>query len=74
MGFEQFQIAVHSGKISTPTIKQNEPLKEEIKHFINSIKFNRIPLTSGEEGVEVVSLLQALSLSLQRGKVIKLNN
>lgn len=73
VGFKQFQIAVHSGNISTPNITQKEPLKEEIQHFIDSIKFNKVPLTSGEEGVQVTSILQALSLSLQKGKVIKIN-
>lgn len=74
VGFKQFQIAVHSGNISVPSISQNEPLKDEIKHFINCIKYNRTPLTSGEEGVQVVAILEALSISLQKGKIIKLND
>lgn len=46
-------------------IKRKEPLKEELKSFLRSIKLNRQPEITGEDG------LLALKIALKTSKIIK---
>src|SRR5580704_318667 len=59
--FAEFQYAYHYGDVYCPHIKQDEPLKVECQHFVDSIKHGTVPLTSGEKGLEVVQVLEACS-------------
>jgi len=43
-----------------------EPLKNECQHFLNSIIENKNPLTSGEEGLKVLRVLDAAEISLKK--------
>lgn len=45
--------------------KSAEPLKEECKHFLNCIKTREKPKTDGNEGYNVLQILQASQLSLE---------
>jgi len=64
--FAEFQYAYHYGDIYSPHIKQDEPLKVECQHFVDSIKHGTVPLTSGEKGLEVVQILEACSRSVKQ--------
>ena len=44
-------------------VPQSEPLKNECQHFINIISENAVPLTDGDEGLRVLKVLSAASLS-----------
>ncbi|MBI5017682.1 MAG: Gfo/Idh/MocA family oxidoreductase [Deltaproteobacteria bacterium] len=44
-----------------------EPLKEECRHFLSCVETRAQPVTDGEEGLRVLSVLQALQQSLDRG-------
>ncbi len=44
-------------------VPQSEPLKNECQHFINVISENAVPLTDGDEGLRVLKVLSAASLS-----------
>jgi predicted dehydrogenase len=63
--FAEFHYAYHYGDIYAPYIKQDEPLKTECQHFLDSIKNSATPLTSGRKGLEVVRILEASSKSLK---------
>ena len=63
--FAEFHYAYHYGDIYAPYIKQDEPLKTECQHFLDSIRNNTVPLTSGRKGLEVVRILEASSKSLK---------
>ena len=65
--FAEFQYSYHYGDRYIPHIKQEEPLKVECQHFLDCIKHGRTPMTSGEQGLEVVRILEAASTSLNRG-------
>lgn len=39
-----------------PEIKREEPLKLELKHFLDCIETNRKPLIDGNEGLEVLEI------------------
>jgi predicted dehydrogenase len=65
--FGEFQYAYHYGDIHIPYVKQEEPLKTECQHFLDSIKNGTVPLTDGEQGLEMVRILEASSVSLKQG-------
>ena len=63
--FAEFHYAYHHGDIYTPHIDQVEPLKTECQHFVDCIRSGKTPRTSGQNGLEVVRILEASSQSLQ---------
>jgi predicted dehydrogenase len=65
--FAEFQYAYHYGDISSPYLKQEEPLKAECLHFLECIQESKSPLTGGAEGLELVRILEASSESLKLG-------
>lgn len=67
--FAEFQYAYHYGDVYAPYIKQEEPLKMECQHFLDCITEGQVPLTSGQQGHELVRILEASSQSLKRGGV-----
>jgi len=55
-------------------VDQNEALSLRVIEFINAIKKDEQPLTSGYDGMRVVKILEAADLSIKnRGKLIKLS-
>jgi predicted dehydrogenase len=65
--FAEFHYAYHYGDTYSPYIKQEEPLKTECQHFLDCIQQGKEPLTNGEQGLELVRILEASSQSLQLG-------
>ena len=71
--FAEFQYSYHYGDMHVPYIKQEEPLKVECQHFLDCISGGLKPISSGLEGLELVRILEAASLSLkQNGAAIPL--
>ena len=54
-------------------VPQSEPLRNECLHFINVVSANVAPLTNGDEGLSVLKVLSAASLSESKKEAIKLN-
>ena len=72
--FAEFHYAYHYGDMYSPYIKQDEPLKVQCQHFIDSVCNGTKPMTDGEHGLAVVKILEAASLSLKKdGARIRLN-
>jgi predicted dehydrogenase len=65
--FADFHYSYHYGDSYIPHIQQEEPLKAECQHFLDSIEKGSRPLTSGREGLELVRVLEAASASLKGG-------
>ena len=61
-------------KLSEKYIKvvEEEPLKNECKHFIGVVEGNLEPYTNGIEGLKVLKVLSAASLAHKKNEVIKL--
>ena len=73
--FAAFHYAYHYGDTYCPFIKQDEPLKTECQHFVDCIKHDQTPLTSGPNGLDVVRILEASSISLKKnGAPVELAN
>src|ERR1700736_355368 len=54
----------HKGEGQTLTLPDEEPLKNECEHFIESIVTRRAPRTDGNNGVRVLEVLDACERSL----------
>jgi predicted dehydrogenase len=63
--FAEFHYSYHYGDSYIPHIDQVEPLKTECQHFIDCIETGAEPITSGQDGLELVKILEAASLSLK---------
>ena len=71
--FGEFQINYRYGDTYSPRIQEVEPLKAECGHFIDSIVQNRRPKTDGQNGLEVVRILEAADTSLRHhGAMVEL--
>jgi predicted dehydrogenase len=64
--FADFHYAYHYGDMYVPYIKQEEPLKGECQHFLDCIRQGSTPLSGGQQGMELVRILEAASLSLKQ--------
>ena len=65
--FAEFQYSYHYGDSYIPYIQQEEPLRAVTQHFIDCILTGATPRTSGEDGLELVKILEAASSSLRLG-------
>lgn len=71
--FAEFHYSYHYGDIYVPYIEHKEPLKTECQHFLDCIMQGKEPMTGGREGLELVKILEASTLSLnQQGAAIDL--
>lgn len=64
----QLPISYRYGGISSPYIAMEEPLVQEVRHFLDCIRTGRVPRTSGSDGLTVVEVLEALQESLLTGR------
>lgn len=72
--FAEFTYSYHYGDAYVPYIKQEEPLKLETQHFLDCIRDEQIPITSGRSGLDVVRILEASNHSLRsQGKAVELS-
>lgn len=73
--FAEFHYAYHYGDTYSPYVKQDEPLRNECRHFLECIVTGATPLTSGAAGLEVVRILEASTVSSrQHGSPVDLRN
>ncbi len=65
--FGEFQLSYRYGDITIPRLKQEEPLKTELSHFLECIRKDKKPLTDGENGYQVVRMIEKINESLKNG-------
>ena len=63
--FGDFRLSIREGEVVIPTIRLNEPLMAECEHFIECVKTGARPLTDGQDGLNVVRVLEAASASMR---------
>jgi predicted dehydrogenase len=63
--FAEFQYSYYYGDSYIPRLQQEEPLKVACQHFVDCIEKKTQPVTSGREGLELVRILEAASVSLK---------
>jgi predicted dehydrogenase len=65
--FAEFHYSYKYGDIVIPRLDGGEPLRTELAHFLDCIEQGRPPLSDGENGLEVVKILEAANASLRNG-------
>lgn len=65
--YGDFAFSYRYGDIVTPMLKNEEPLRNLVKHFVECCETGTQPRTSGEDGLTVVRILEACDRSLQAG-------
>jgi predicted dehydrogenase len=65
--FGEFQLSYRYGEITIPHLASTEPLRLECEHFLECIQRGVTPLTDGENGLEVVQVLETAQRSLSNG-------
>ena len=53
-------------------VSQSEPLRNECQHFLDVVSGNVSPLTDGREGLRVLKVLSAASLSESKNEAVEL--
>lgn len=72
--FDSFRLSIREGEVVIPNIKLNEPLRQECEHFIDCVKSGKNPLTDGQDGLNVVKVLEAATKSmLEKNRAIPIN-
>lgn len=64
--YAAFVAAVRDGDILIPHLPSPEPLREQVAHFVDSIRTGRPPLADGASGVAVVRVLEMAQRELER--------
>jgi predicted dehydrogenase len=67
--FGSFQLSIKDGEIVIPNIYHNEPLINELDHFIGCINNNIQPLTNAMYAKNVVAVLNAAQESIKNGGI-----
>jgi predicted dehydrogenase len=74
-GIHEALVQYRIGDMFSPKVNQTEALALGAKEFIDAVKQNRQPLTSGYDGLEVVKLLEASDKSLKSmGQIVEINH
>lgn len=60
-------LTLRFGDISIPSIKMEEPLALECRHFLSCVRSGKRPITDGRNGLEVLKILQSAQTSLDSG-------
>lgn len=63
--FGEFQLSYRSGDVLTPRIPADEPLRLEVKDFIEAIREGREPRSNAQLGYDVVRMIEATETSLE---------
>ncbi|MBI5515342.1 MAG: Gfo/Idh/MocA family oxidoreductase [Deltaproteobacteria bacterium] len=59
-------LTLRDGDILIPSVPMEEPLRLEVKHFLECVRGREAPRTGGPEGVKVVEALAAAEASMRR--------
>jgi predicted dehydrogenase len=62
-------LALRVGDITLPRVPGGEPLRMECQHFVDSVLNRTRPRSDGQDGLRVLSILQAAQQSLKQGGV-----
>lgn len=56
---------LHNGDAEPVELSADEPLRNECQHFIDCVRDRKQPLTDGQNGINVLKVLQACQISLE---------
>jgi len=56
------------------SLKKQEPLKNELQDFLRAVKTGRDPLVTGEDAIQVLSIIEKAVESYKKNKMIEIQN
>jgi predicted dehydrogenase len=65
--FGEYKLTYRTGDILSPRVEVAEPLYREIEDFCSAIRSGTVPRSSATLGAEVVRMIEAVDVSLDRG-------
>lgn len=65
--FGEYQLTYRSGDVVSPRVEPGEPLALELQDFARAMLTGSTPVSSAQLGVDVVTVMEATEMSLQRG-------
>lgn len=65
-GFGEHLLQLRDGDIISPSVKASEPLKNQCGHFLHCVRRDEPVLTSGDDGLAIVAVMEAIDASLAR--------
>jgi UDP-2-acetamido-3-amino-2,3-dideoxy-glucuronate N-acetyltransferase len=65
-------LSLEKAEVEYLYVSQSEPLRNECQHFWDVVSGNIVPLTDGDEGLSVLKVLSAASLSESKSEVVRL--
>ena len=65
--YGEFQFSYRYGDMYSPRLNEVEPLKAECLSFVDCIVQKKRPTTDGQNGLDVVTVIEAADISLQNG-------
>jgi predicted dehydrogenase len=63
------RLMTYTGDIHIPKLSAAEPLRLEVEHFVDCIREGKQPLSDGEDGLNVVRVLEGVSESIMNGGI-----
>jgi predicted dehydrogenase len=66
----QVPMSYRYGDVISPYLEVNEPLRVEDQHFVKCVQTGTRPLVDGENGLAVLEVLEAATLSAQEGRAV----
>jgi len=66
--------SIEKSNVEYIDVAQSEPLKNECQHFIDVVNGHRNPLTDGDEGLRVLNVLSAATLSQNENNGVRIEN
>ncbi len=64
--FAEFHYSYKYGDIIIPKIEGGEPIRTELKHFIDCINNDKVPVSDGASGLRVIKILEAAQNSIEK--------
>lgn len=64
--FGEFQLLLRDGDIMSPKVEHSEPLKEQCRHFLDCIGNGQVPLTDGQNGLNVIKVMATVERSMRK--------
>ena len=65
--YGHFQLLAREGDITIPRVMLEEPLKNQARYFLSCILKGTIEVSDGQQGLQVVRVLEAIQKSLKAG-------
>lgn len=62
----KLMVSYRTGDLWSPKVNDTEALEVEVDHFVRCVKGDQQPLTGGEQGLEIVRLLEAADESMRK--------